>query len=363
MYIIRCDNDILYAPRYVGSSHAVSEATLTLGVNKAGSLEFTMPYGNIKHSSVNLLASDISVEQDGKVLFKGRPIDSNQDFERNRTITCEGPLAFLNDGIVRPYDYSSGIKIGQYFNWLLTTYSSNASSNRKVYPGTFTHSDPDMLLYIQRDDYSNTLSELQDTLIDAIGGYLITRYASDGKIYIDYFEEITKKANQEIVFARNLLNLENYIDASEVFTTIIPLGKKGSDGKPITIASVNSGRDWIENQEATARYGHISRVIEWNDVDDPATLKKLGEASLSNAVKMAISITASAFDLHLVNVNTDALEYGTMVQITSPPHGLQHEELLLSDIELDLLDGGNSEYTLGVEGATISSAAAKPSKK
>lgn len=363
MYTIKCDGKILYSPRFVGAAHAITDAKLERGLNKAGSLEFTMPYGNAMYSSIQMLRSDITVEQDGKVIFKGRPLDSTVEFDRSKTITCEGALAFLNDGLVRPYDHKAGIKIGAFFTELISSYNSNASSNRHVYPGTFTHSDPDMMLYIERTDYSNTLTELQEALIDNIGGYLVTRYADDGRVYIDYVEEVTKRSSQELVFAKNLLDLEDYIDATAVFTTIIPLGAKQESGEYLTIKSVNDNKDYIEDTAARSRYGHITKVVHWDDIDDAATLKKLAQASLSTSVKMAISITAKAFDFHLLNVDTAALEYGTLVPITSPPHGLQKEDLILSDEELDLLDPNQSEYTLGVEGVTISSAAAKPDKK
>lgn len=71
--------------------------TLTREAGKAGSFEFTLPLGNVAHSALQKLKTIVEVEQDGKILWRGRVMSHEMDFYLRQKVYCEGELAYFND--------------------------------------------------------------------------------------------------------------------------------------------------------------------------------------------------------------------------------------------------------------------------
>ena len=93
----------IYDPSDYSEAKKLISPTLTREIGKAGSLEFTIPLGNIAHSALQKLRTTVSVEQDGVPIWEGRPMSHEQDFMLRQKVYCEGELAFLNDSAVAPY--------------------------------------------------------------------------------------------------------------------------------------------------------------------------------------------------------------------------------------------------------------------
>lgn len=131
-------------------------------------------------------------------------------------------------------------------------------------------------------------------------------------------------------------------------------------GPRLSIASVNieNGRsyDYIptpsywttdagHQDSLIAKYGTIERTVIYDDVDSPSELLTLGQKyrSLVNFVD-TISITAA--DLSLVDVNVDDIELGDLVDIESVPHGIT-AQFQLRKIEYDFENPMSTVYTFG----------------
>lgn len=96
--------------------------TLTREVGKAGSLEFTLPLGNVAHSALQKMRTTVSVEQDGVRIWEGRPMSHEQDFTLRQKVFCEGELAYLNDSSVAPYT-AKDVTIKQFLSFLLENHT------------------------------------------------------------------------------------------------------------------------------------------------------------------------------------------------------------------------------------------------
>lgn len=72
---------------------------LCMEINSAGSLEFSITPANTGYHLIRGLACEIGVEQNGNIIWYGRPISIDEDQWGVRTIHCEGALAYLLDGI------------------------------------------------------------------------------------------------------------------------------------------------------------------------------------------------------------------------------------------------------------------------
>lgn len=345
MYAIYADDELLYAPDMANLGYIVTDARLTTEINKAGSLEFTIPVTNPNYNAYSKLKSIIRLEQDGVEIWRGRVLDDTKDTDLNKDVMCEGELAFLNDVNVRKYDYSSGIKLVDYFNMVVNQYHYSASSYRDIAPGNVTLNNIDLKLKLE-EEANSCLEELMSNLAGSIGGYLRLR-RSNGQSYLDYIDAYTQTSNQIIEFGSNILSIEEYIDASKVYSIIIPYGKQDDNGNRVNVTSVNGGRDYIESPQGLSLFGHIAKAVVWDDVTDPNVLKQQAQSVLNSAIEMATTITISAVDLHLIDVNTDAIQLGDWVRVISLPHGID-SDFLCSKIVINLQNPDQSQYTFGL---------------
>lgn len=112
----------IYDPTDYTDTKKLISPTLTREVGKAGSLEFTLPLGNVAHSALQKMRTTVSVEQDGVRIWEGRPMSHEQDFMLRQKVFCEGELAYLNDSSVAPYT-AKDVTIKQFLSFLLENHT------------------------------------------------------------------------------------------------------------------------------------------------------------------------------------------------------------------------------------------------
>lgn len=358
MFTILSDGNTMYAPTLIESGYVVTSPKLTKEVNKAGSLEFTLPATNPAYSDYSKMKSLLTVEEDETEIWRGRVSSDERDFYSNKTIFAEGELAFLNDVPYPPYDHSSnGVTVQSYLSELLTYYNNHCSSYRKILLGTVNGAESSWRVTAKSEEWSNILNNISENVVEQFGGYFITRRDETANVtYLDYYNNQSNLSLQEIRFGENLLDLTENIDASEVYTQIIPLGKSDQNGNRVDITSVNNGNNALRSTTGENLFGIITKVVTFDDVEDPSELKSLGQAQLDKAISEATVISISAADLHRLGVDTDAIDVGQYVRVVSPPHKID-DHYLCTKIAIDMEDPGNSQYTFGGEIPTISSSA------
>lgn len=368
MFEVYADDKLLYSPRLLDEGYAITEPQATLELNKAGSFTFNLPKVNPLYSSLKKLKTIITIRDDGEVFWKGRVLNDTKDFYNTKAVTCEGELAFLNDIQYEPHDYSKkGIKMGEYFKKLIEHYASECTEERTIKLGIVSGAFTDVLIYPKTTDYTNIWNLISGNLIGASTGkvgkdevdlsdydrYLYIR-RQNGTSYIDFMEDIGKASGQVIEFGKNLLDLSEYVDATNVYTQIIPLGKADSKGNRVDIKLVNGGKNYLESASGIALFGKIQRSVTWDDVTNRNTLKANGQRLLDKAVEMAIKITIRAFDLHQIHVDTDKIEFGDKVHVVSLPHEIS-SNFLCSKIVYHIASLENTEYTFGLEFESMTS--------
>lgn len=109
--------------------------TLTREAGKAGSLEFTIPLGNIAHSALQKLKTIVEVEQDGKTLWRGRVMSHEMDFYLRQKVYCEGELAYFNDSSLVPYKYT-GISIKEFLAKVISNHNRQTNRYKRFTLGT-----------------------------------------------------------------------------------------------------------------------------------------------------------------------------------------------------------------------------------
>ena len=352
MYTILVDGQTLYAPALSDEYANVLTPSLSLELNRAGSLSFVLPPGHPMKDSMQRMKSMVTVEQDGKEIFRGRVLEETTDLYNQTEYYCEGELTFLMDSVQRPYTYTGTVE--DYFTQLIRRHNEQVDADKQFLVGEVTVSTDGELTY-ENNGYSDTYSEIEGMLLGTYGGYLRTRLVA-GVRYIDYVAELNQSTTQKIEFAVNLLDIEKQLNAQEIYTVLIPIGSSVRSGPPTTIAEVNNGLDYLEDAEGIAKHGRICKVVAFDNVTDPAELLKLGREELAKAATVE-NLTLTAADLHLFDVNTDTIHLGDTVQLVSAPHGLD-KEAVCTGIDLDLENLENTKYYFGQEPESMAGNAA-----
>lgn len=353
MYTIYADDALLYSPG--DEELSVLSPMLETQCNAAGTLTFVLLPEHPMYSALHKMRTRIDVRQDDEIIWRGRVLETETDFYRQKTVTCEGELTYLVDSVLHPYklaDYD-GTAAG-LFRLYLTRHNEAVSEAQQFQIGNV---DIETLSSVENTGYANTWDEISDNLIDIHGGFLRIRH-EDGARYLDWTKESGTSCGQVIRFGENLLDLSEYVSASEVVTCLIPYA--GQSGSQITISSVNGGKDYIEDAAGIALYGRIWGVTEF-DTKDAAKLLEMAKENLQKRLKETITITISAVDLHLLDVNAESFRVGDKVRVVSPPHGID-AEYTCTAISLDLVSPDQSEYTFGTPETGMASTTAATSK-
>ena len=350
MYTIYSDGKLVYAPHLSDAGCGVFTPQLTVELNKAGSLAFVMPPDNVMYDSINKLSSIITVKQDDNELFRGRVLNDEKDFYNQKKNYCEGELAFLIDSIQRPYTYTG--TVANLFKKFISNHNSRVEDTKKFTVGIISVINSDKEITVEGEDYCTTMDAITDKLLEVYGGYLVTRGSGNTR-YIDWVETSGDNSSQSIEFGYNLLDVTEYISGEDLFTVLVPIGKRQTNDNGdftgyVNISSVNNGKDYIENATAVSLFGRIETSESWSEVEDPSELKTLGEAYLSKCIELAVTLTVKAIDLNLLDVNYERIRLGDWVRVVSPPHNLD-KWFQCTKIVYDLIDPEKTEYVFGVE--------------
>ena len=350
VYTVYCDGKLLFDPRV--DELVIFDKKIALEVNKTGSFDFKIYPSHPMYDQIKRLKSSIEVYQDAYMVFRGRVLDDKLDFNNAKDVICEGDLAFLNDGIVRPYTYSGSVS--GFLSYILAEYNAQVEVAKRFVLGNVTVTDPNDYITRSSITAASAWDVVNDKLIKLLGGYIRIR-RSGGINYVDYLEDSTAQSLQEIKLGENLLDLNKEIKGQDIVTALIPYGAKlGNDtDERLTIAAVNGGIDYVFNQEAVDAYGWIFATKTWDDVTVGDNLLTKAAAELASRINLSVSLDVSAIDLSMTNGQIDELRFFEYVKINSPAHQL-NEFMLIQKLTIDMDNPQNNKLTLGTNYATFS---------
>lgn len=367
MIEIYIDGALVHSTAADDDAYTALNVRPTLDIEDSGSLSFVLPPGNAQYDAIRKMKSIVTLYQDGVLLFRGRVTESERDNFNQKTVQCEGDRAFLNDSLWEEQTVSG--KVMAFFKSLIANHNSQVDAEKRFTVGTITAVNADTPIEgVQRIEtrrHWDTATILNDRLLSVYGGYIRTR-TQGGVTYIDWLKDFTEESSQTISFSVNLLDLTEKMDASDVFTVLIPLGYSeiGEDGTyedPVNIKSVNGGKEYIENAEAVALYGRIWRSKTWGSTKDPAQLLEKGWEYLRTGVELR-TLEIKAVDMHLSDEQIAMIRIGTKVHIQSIPHGI-NLKMVCAKIEPDYDRPENTTFTFGVKPKTLTEAVIRNEKE
>lgn len=374
MIRVYADEALVYDSRLPG--YELQALVATCSVEKAGTAELTMPPG---HPALNLFTAYrtvITIHRDEQLIFRGRALYPADDFYNNRTITAEGERGFLRDGLVRPYLYQDAP--AAIFTDLIAQYNTQVEAFKQFVIGEITVTDANDYIRLESEKAEST-GDVIDKLVERCGGYIVFTTNESGQRVINWLAELNYHSSQPIEFGSNLLDYMRRDSNEELATRLVPYGAKTETTvettdpdtgelisqqviEYVTIEDVNNGLDFIEDAEAVALRGLITRAVYWDDVTEPENLLRKAQAWLDEHKLIITSLELSALDLSVLDREIDTFQEGDHVPVVSKPHGLD-DTFLLYERTYDLLHPQNDTVVLGKETQTLTGSDAAADRK
>jgi len=322
-------------------------ASLSEEVNLSSKLEFVVNYldesfNNVFPKLTRVIAFD-TVPSD--VVFEGYVYSvtpkSAQSGEISKTVACVHILSKLNDAAVVGFEDASG-NISTMAGRILGIYNTNAREEDKIELG-----------YCPVDGgHSEVVHIFSATCLDALTQLVVTdaewsfrtRYY-EGKWYLDISDDFGEMSDMDMIFGVNLIDVSQELDASELYTRIIPIGGASHipdeyinpqmshlhdpEGMPLTLYNYDSNNPdkiYVANAELEKKYPIIAKVVQYDDIaatDDTdyhtaqGHLYRRATADAAKLTDIVESYKASALDLARAGYDFSLIELNKMYRIVN----------------------------------------------
>lgn len=345
-------------------------------IGSAGSLSFKVPRTHTNWGNFIVLATSIRLSANNGVIWYGRVYSIKTDFWLERTITCEGGLAFLGDILIRPFKYfheqaAPDPPVSEYAAWtgktvhiddpqpgwqlltdVISKYNLYASPKRQC---TLSSYDSDLvcmsddILYTGVDDYTAAISVINNILsndksavlhwVPSTGGISLNVIDISGSNWTD--------GGGSIALARNLTDYSLSSDAGDIFTQCVPLDK---DKVTLEIEHTDQTipKDCVPSTYRS-KYGAIEKTYNYGAEATNIELYEIGTAVMDAEDRLIESDTPSSIQVGAVDMALTPNEVGFIMvgrsyTITSTVHNLS-STYNCTGVKVKIDDPDSATYT------------------
>jgi len=362
MFTIYADGECIYNDVNNLQELRVVSPELELSDNAAGTLTMTLPPSNVGYGLIQCLSTVITVKRDGKEIWSGRAVSEKMDFWKNRALTCEGELGYLNDSLQPQREFENPTP-RSFLNEIIAVHNTKVSADKRFTVGVVTVTDSMKNEDSEQDEYYNdiyvytnfdtTMSCIQEKLVGNLGGHIRIR-KENGVRYIDYLKDYPKTNSQVIEFGNNLMDFVVNYDETDFCTVLIPLGERYDEGEIdglegyLDISDVNSGKNYLTNDSALQSFGWIERVEHFDDISEEDELLAKGREFLSDIQFGTMELEVNAVDLNYLKADAEAIELLDEIRVKSRPHGLDRM-FPVTKLKIPIDHPADSTFTMGTK--------------
>lgn len=377
-YRVLYDNQLLFDPY---TDDRITDTKLSSKLNAASYFDFTISSTHSLYSKIEERAGEVRIYFNNLILFKGEITKIEEDFEGNYSVSCTGVLDCLTATRVRPYSTVQGEQpltcpatVDGYFQWLINQHNSNCLDSRKRFSVGVNQGnmlDKNNYIYRSSEQRPTTASEIEDKILNSVGGYLFVRYRDDLNI-LDLYADVHDVNTQIIDYGVNILDFTKTTTAETQYTAVVatgytpdpPEGQTDVKMKPITLEGCADGGtpysstiikmgDRVYDVEAVARYGYREYYVSNTDIKTYDGLLEYACKTLNTLLSPALTISVRAVDLALIlGEKYQHLQLGQAVRVRSKPRKVD-EYLMVNSIDLDLMNPENTTFDLGASYDTL----------
>lgn len=381
MYTVYFNKELFHCNAGNGNDDrwTVIDPELSLEVNTAGTFSCTIPKGNAAHgiqSQTPITVFDGFRDQ-GKILWRGRVVDIEDDFYGQNKITAEGELSFFNDFYEKSFERYKGLAktdyvwtgtCAKFWELLIDHYNSHIPmmigeteiGNKRIHGYVIDRSVADKKFSIEQKAFTSGMDMIVNELLEKIGGYVWLEWRiedDEEKRILHHSAYSGGVLNQTIDFAENMIDISKCISGTEMYTAIVAEGPNNDAGIPYTIRSsdVPSGDSGdytvsdmrLYHNRSCEMYGRIEHYEKFDSAVNYADLYQLAKDKLDRALVESMTINVSAADLSHVDFSKERFWVGKMVRCKSDIHGLD-ARFTINAMTIRLDDPTAETYTLGM---------------
>ncbi len=354
-------------------------------VNTAGSLSFTVLPTCTRWNEFKRMRCYLDVLVNGYNIFRGRVMSISDDIYNQRTIECEGALAFLMDTIIDKLDMTYdgydnhdsplirrpeghidywfrhyhnpivelGIPVGniddvEAWDWFDVDIVKDTFKTFRV--GT-VHFDKFGITKDTEDEWKNDVQPLGDFLTDICTkkNYGMIRART---LDVNYFDWIAGdnpiRTTARFVFGENIIEVTNTTSDVEPYSILVPVTDDAAHGVlpwPFPVLG-HYPYAFEVNRKAQQMFGNVVKTVDVNTTDvDKALERCMKIFNLQNPTYPS-SITIKALD-NLLMAGSAPIDICESALVTIPHQNLNNTEMTCLSFSLDLCHPENNEYTLG----------------
>lgn len=357
MYTVYYNDSLIYDPRKGDPDYLLIDSKYSGELGKVDSFDFTILPGHPFYDTFDRLQTGIMAYRDGVPIFRGRVLSTSVDLEGEKSVQCEGDLAYLLDSLQPKLKYTA-ISCETLFRTVIANHNALVEPAKQFTVGEISALAKDDIIDVTESSFNDSRSVLDSHILKSKGGYLRTRY-SNGVAYIDWVEDYGRNPDQVIRLGVNLVSYEEEISADDFYTVYFPTGTYpvGDDEEPaeegqerdrtMTIESVNGGSKYIELTDLVEKYGKIYKAESYDGPDNPTELlaDALNDISIYRK-RLKRTVEIGALDLHYLDPGIDMLLVGDHVRIISEAHG-KDETLVVQKVEFSFTTPEDDKYSFG----------------
>src|SRR5690625_1000182 len=360
MYKVSIFNDeietVIHSPHVNG--HKLESGVVKKEINKIDSFDMSFYLNNPAHGKLKPFKTLIKVlnTKNNKYEFEGRILNPNGRMEDDGLITysytAEGELAYLHDSQQRHLEYRGTPK--DLFETLLDYHNEQVEDFKKFYPGEMEVTTSTDNIYIYLSAEKTTFEEIEDKILDRVGGELRIR-KEDDKRYLDVLERVGADKQTEIRVAKNLKTISQNVDPTEIITRLTPLGERiesededatdASEAR-LTIEDVNGGIPYIDRQDLIDEFGIIGGHKTWDDITLPSRLLSTAQNWMDNQKVVLYQYELTAVDLSLIGLDIDGFDVGNSHPVINPIMGID-DRLRIVGKSIDINNPHDDSLTIG----------------
>lgn len=376
MYVVSLINDgmstIVHEPG--DSDIKLANAKIGREVNKFDSFNFTIYPNNPGYNEITPFATSVTVVNaiNGETVFEGRVINPAPSMDSEgivtKDVTCESTMGYLCDSVQDYVEETHYNTLTAYVTLLLNKHNSKVEDYKKIYVGNITLQTFATSTGVTKSvSRGTTWSNIEEKLINSFGGEMRIRRASDGKLYLDYAEKLGTERATRIEIARNMQDGSREIDFNSTITRLYPYGAKKTETvvdengqeveqeteERVTIASINSGKEYIDDAVAIEEYGIIEGYVEFDDITLPQNLLSRAQEYLGDLNLIPTSHSFTALDLSLLGLDYDDFQLYDSYPCYNPLIDVD-ETLEIVSQTIDINEPMSSSIEMGETGFRLS---------
>lgn len=393
----------------INTEYAITNPRVKGEIGKASTFEFSIDSEHPFYDRLIQIKTLFRVEYVGITIFRGRVLTIDIDMNGVKSIHCEGDFAFLLD-TPQPgskEDDRPTISVDVYLEQLVAQHNAMSEEDKHFilgeYPGHYTAavaheqqiipSAEQINQKFGNNSWNNTMNRFED-LLGIFGGYWRTRYVDDTHVYLDWFDRYFRSnadGRRRIEVTRNLINFSGSAEVDNIFTSVIPVGKRDSKDLYLTDywpnlyagharvnyidvpelvtcnlidpAELNLSHHTVDDYlHAIDNYGRIFKIVTFENADMEDKLVSYAVDWIkNNYVGQLVNYDVTALDMATFDPSAEPILAGDEVTLVHPAAG--EETLTVISVDYDLYQPWNNKYKIGIPNNMLNASYGVANKK